>query len=790
MAWRVLRRRPGLAAFIVIVLGAGIGSAVAAFGILEAMQIRPLPYPEPDRLVQIALSHEARPLEAESIYRQDLLAFAERREVIAQVGAFTTGMLDLSDEDRSERYEAGFVTPSLFPLLGVQPAMGRMFSEDDAAPGAPDVVLISDELWRLRYGSAPDIVGRELRVERRPATVVGVMPPAFAFPYSQRLWVPLTAAAPGDPTDGVRLIGIARLAEGSSQERLQEALTPVFELAKARLPERYRGYSLRVQPLSWFFVDWQARGGQQLLFLAVLALLFLTLANAAGLLLAHAGSRENEWAIRTALGAPRTDRFAAALSASLIVSLLSLCVALPFARVALTWLEGQLVQSEDPSAYFMDLSMTPATVLFAVGVAVLAALVTAIPAGLRLRAQPLSVGSGTRVAGSRSLARLAGSIVALQVALSLVVVVGMSVVVQGVLSMGRRDLGINPEGVLTARVVLPASDYPTPRERAVFWARLAELAGPEAGLSQATVATVVPGLVSRVELMSVEATDARDDVLRPSLASVDEHFLDVYEARLASGRAFDARDDANGPLVALVDRRFADTAWPGQNPLGRRIRIRDDADWMTVVGMVEQLHFEQVDDPPRAVVLVPIAQHPPLSAGIAVRAAGDPYLALPAVRQAVNRLDPDLSLFWAYSLPDAIRQGYANARIFVRIIAWLGLCALLLTAAGLYALLSGRVAQRTHEIGIRRALGASGVALGRTVLAQIAVPLAVGALLGLLCAFPLARALVALEPTVFGAGTDTYWMAFATLAAAAVLGVVVPVSRALAVNPVDALRRE
>jgi predicted permease len=790
MAWRALARRPGLFAFVVIVLGSGIGSAVAGFGILEAAQLRPLPFPDPDRLVQIGLAHESRPLETESLYRQDLLTFSTREDVIVGTGAFGTGMVDLSDEDRSERYEVGLVSPELFPLLGVQPAFGRTFVADDAVPEASVVVLISDEIWRLRFASDPDVVGRAVRIERQPATIVGVMPPGFAFPHRQRLWLPLTSASPGDAADDARVIGIARLAEDATIEGLESALEPLMAEAEARLPERYRGYNLRVQPLSWFFVDWQARAGQRLLFLAVAALLVLTLANASGLLLAHAGSREDEWAIRAALGAPRTDRLAAAVMTSVFVCAASLVVALPFAQTALTWLEGQLLQSEDPNPYFLDLGLTPGIIGFALGVAAVAVLATAIPAGIRFRARPISSGGGFRVAGSPRLARLAGVIVTLQVALSLVVVISMAVMVQGVEAMSRRALGVNAEGVLTARMALPASTYATREDRAAFWQRLAAFAGPESGLGTATVSSVIPGFTVTVRPVSVEGSTARSDIVQASWGAVDEHFLDLYEIDLVSGRDFDARDDADGSPVAVVDRRFADTAWPGLNPLGRRIRFGDDADWLTVVGVTGPLHLQQVDDPPRAVVLVPLAQQPTSFASVAVRVAGDPYSALPSVRSAVGRLDPDLGLYWVYSLPDAIRQGYANVRIMVRMISWLGLCALLLTAAGLYALLSGRVAQRTREIGIRRALGASSPALTRTVVGQVVVPLAAGLVVGLLSALPLARAIVALEPTVLGVGAGTYGMALLTLAVAAALAMAVPTVRALAVNPVDALRRE
>ncbi len=791
LAWRGLRRRPGFFALVVFVLATGIGSAVAAFGILEAMQLRPLPFTAPDRLIQLAMAHEGRPLEAEPAYRQDLLAFAERQDVLEGVAAFGTGGVTFGDTGRAERYEAGFVSTSLFSLLGVPPAQGRLFAPEDGAPGAPLTLLISDDLWHQRFDAAGDVIGRQVRVGRQPATIIGIMPAGFAFPHRQRLWLPWEDSIPGDATDLSRAIGVARLAAGTDLDRATDVLSPLLEQSRERVPSRYQGFHLRVQPLSWFFVDWQARAGQRLLFIAVLAILLVAFANAAGLMLAHARGREHEWALRAAMGAPRADRVMAGLATGLIVAGAGLTVALPLASGALTWLEGELVQSEDPSPYFMHLGLTPTTMIFAAGAATVAALIIGALPALRFGAPTRVDSTGPRVTGSRRLARVAGSIVAVQVALSLTVVVSTTIMVQSVETMGRRDLGVTASGVLTARMALPAATYPSAESRAAFWEQLNTFVSEEPGIRQATVANVVPGFTGGQEGIQIQGAQAGRDIVRASTAVVDTRFIGTYEIRVVGGRDFGPQDDATAPRVAIVDRRFADAAWPGQDPIGRHIRgDGGDEPWVMVIGVVTSLHLPQVDDPPIGSVLVPIAQNPPSAASLAVRTDTDPYDALPAIRRAAERADPDLPVYLVSSLPDSIRQGYANVRIFARVIGWLGLSALLMTAAGLYALLAGRVAQRTREIGVRRALGADAVAVGRSVVRQVAVPLAAGGAFGFMFAVPIGRALVAIEPTVMGTSSNTYGWAIGALALVAGVALAAPLVRALAISPVEALRHD
>ena len=793
LAWRGLWRRKGFLALVVLVLASGLASAVTGFGLYEATVLKSVPYPAPDRLVQVALAHESRPLEAERFYRQDLLRVADRTDVFKALGAFRTGSASVSDGGRPERVEAGVVSPTLFPLLDVRPVIGRSFTPDDARPGAARVVLISDVLWQQRYGADPAILGRTIRLDLRPTTVVGVMPPGFAFPYRQQLWVPLVDASEGDVEDVSRATGVGRLVDGISLESAEQALAPILDDARARQPDRYRGLRLRLQPLSWFFVDWQARSGQQLLFAAVLALLVIALANVAGLMLSHSRSRESEWAIRQALGAAGGGRMLAGLAGGAIVSLVGLALALPAAQVGLLWVEDQLWQSEDPSPYFMNLELTPTSVAFGVAAATVTALLCGVLPALLPGANTSSgvVGASPRSTGSRAAARLAGGLVAMQVALSLIIVVVLTVMVQAVQSMGRRDLGITRSEMLTAQLSLSAERYPTPDARERFWSALVDRLRQQPGVRDATAGTTVPGLFGIDEQVRAEGAEPGRNVFRVSTCAVDEHFLATYGIVLRDGRDFTDRDRMASAPVAIVDRRFADAAWPGRAAVGRRVRLEGpEGEWANVIGVVAPLHLAQVDDPPRGAVLFSRGHLRPSFGAISMATAGPPYDALPALQQAVRELDPDLPVYMVFSLDDAIDYGHANAQMGARIISWLGMTGLLVAAAGLYSLLAIRVSERTREIGVRRAVGANATAVGRAVLGQVLMPLAAGMAAGLLLAWPVARALVAIEPTVITMGPASFGWAVTILASVAVLALVAPLARALAIDPQVALRHE
>jgi hypothetical protein len=345
--------------------------------------------------------------------------------------------------------------------------------------------------------------------------------------------------------------------------------------------------------------------------------------------------------------------------------------------------------------------------------------------------------------------------------------------------------------MLTAQLSLSTERYATPEARERLWAALVERLGQQPGMRGATVGTTVPGLLGIDELVHAEGTESGRDAFRVSTGAVDEHFLTTYGIRLEEGRDFTDRDRLASAPVAIVDRGFAEAAWPGRTPVGRRVRIEGAGDeWAEVIGLVGPLHLAQVDDPPRGAVLFCRGYLRPSFSAVSILTAGPPYAALPALQEAVHDLDPDLPLSIVFSLEDAIDYGHANVRMGARIIQWLGLSGLLVAAAGLYSLLAIRVTERTREIGVRRAVGASAGAIGRAVLGQVVTPVAAGLATGLLLAWPIARRLVAMEPSVIAMGPASFGWAAGILVGVALLALVAPVARALAIDPAIALRHE
>lgn len=510
-------------------------------------------------------------------------------------------------------------------------------------------------------------------------------------------------------------------------------------------------------------------------------------------MLAHGRSRDTEWAVRRALGAAGSGRLLAGLAAGVIVGLTGLALALPAAHVGLRWVEDRIRQSEDPSPYFFNLGLTPSAVAFGAAAALVAALLAGVLPSLLPGARPSSgtLGAAPRSTGSRRAAQLAGGLVAMQVALSLVIIVVMTVLVQAVQAMGHRDVGITRGEMLTAWISLSSERYPTPDARERFWAALVARLRQAPGVHDATVGTTIPGFAGDDELVQVEGAEPGREMLRVSTGAVDEHFIDTYGIKVLDGRNLTDRDRIDARAVAIVDRRFAEAAWPGRNPVGRRVRIEDSADaWAEVIGLVAPLHLAQVDDPPRGAVLVSRGFARPSYGSVSLRTSGPAYDVLPDLQRIVQDLDPDLPIYQVFSLDDAIAYGHANVQISVRIVEWLGVCGLLVAAAGLYSLLTIRVTERTREIGIRRAIGAGLAAVGRAVLAQVLVPLTTGVAAGLLLAWPVARSLVALEPTVIAMGPVSFAWAAGLLASVAVLALAAPVVRALAIDPMVALRHE
>jgi predicted permease len=791
---RQLSRRSAHSALIVAVLATGLGATLFVLVVIDALVLRPMPFPDGERLVQIGESDHNAPGFLDPMNSQDLLDLRAGLTRFDAIESYAGATLNLADGERVERYDGQVVSGGLFALVGVEAQLGRTLNAADDRPGAPLRVVISDRVWRQRFGAAPDVLGRPVRVNLQPAEIVGVMPPGFTFPYISDVW---TAAryAHGQPIEqqGEPDV-IARLRPGASLDEAVLELQTLWQRLQAQSPETRRDVHLGAQPAAHRFVNPHTRTIVSVLLVAALSVLLVACANVANLQLAQLSRRSRELALRAAIGAGRGRLLAALLAETLVLSLVATALALAIAHWAGVQAMRTFVEAGDSPAYWIDFALTPRVAAFGIAIAVLSTVAAGLVPGLRASGFELHrtiVDNGRAGAGASRVAR--GLIVA-QVAFSCVLLIGAGMAWRQLDARSRHDLGIDTPAtaLLTARVGIFPEQYPSGPEQVAFFERIGERLRAEPGVRAATVAEAMPGLMSGHREILIEGRDPnapREEVAR---AAIDDGFAATYGLRAISGRLPDARDTADSLPVAAVDQRFAERYWPGQDPLQRRFKLGQDpaAPWITVVGVVRNLTLEDVDDDPQPSVLLPMRQAPVRFATIAVRLDGDAAAFAPRLAELAREIDPDTPLYWVRTLDAALAADRVGDRFLTRLFGVFGLVGLLLAGAGLFGVLAQVVQARTREIGVRRAIGAT----GRQVVSAVAgdsarlvvIGLALGVGLGLPWAMLLAQTSLGLDPfdpLIFGS-------VIALVAVAGVVSVLVPTRRALGIAPSEALRSE
>lgn len=795
-ALRSTLKNPGFAALVVGVLGAGLACVIFMATLLDGFILRPLPFAEPDRLVQAGFFGDGGLGDVFPVDSRDLAQMQRYIAPKGDVAAAARSTINLSDSDRAERYHGGHVTANLFRVLGVAPLVGREFSDDDAKPGAPATTMLSYSLWQSRYGGDRSIVGRAIRVDGRPATVIGVMPDGFSYPRNEDLWVPSTTIADRLPVDPFAYWVIARRHADTSDADFAAAFDRWFADAARADSERFRGRTFHVEPLARMAADRTTRGTLGSMLAAVVMVLLVSCANAANLLLTRTLGRSHDLAVRVALGASRRRLIARILVESLLLTTLASALAFALARAGVAWQRGAMNDTEFfPQWLRFDVDLRVVLLAFA------AATFTAMAAGLlpALRAGRMAVGGdirqGSRGVAGGSFARTSRVLVVGEIALSCALLICVGTLVRGIGALDRADLGIDQDHLLTARVALSTAVHPTSAEQVQVFEHIAERLREDAGVADATVGTALPGTFYNSFHFVLPEGTAPGDADPPTYYSgaVDANFLGAYGVKLEQGRFFDDRDRADTERVAVVDRKFADRFGGGNPIVGRRFRIdpRDpDGPTVTVIGVVNALTLDVPGNTPAPALLRPLAQDSFYISTIAVRTRGDALAFVPRLNAIVHAVDADAPLYWVRDYAGVIRASTIGERVIAKSFAAFGLIALALAGAGLYGVMAFAVAQRTREIGVRRALGAParqvvGDVFGRSFV-ELGAGLAIGVVAGIVLARLLTRSLVNIETVGFTAIAA----ALAVLVAAVALAVSVPVRRALRVDPAVALRHE
>ena len=797
-AARMLARTPGPTLLAVCVLGLGIGLTATAFSIVNGVVLQNLPFPKAEQLLHLSRNLPARNLPMLQVSPHDFVDWQHEQHAFTGLAAFTFIPATLSDDTgtgRPERYEAAYISPSFLSLLQVQPALGRGFTDEDAVPGATSVALIGYRLWQNRFSGDPGVINRTLRINGQPSTVVGVLPPGFEFPYNQEVWLPLQLDVDSQPRgQGASLEVFGRLRDGVSLQQAQVEMSTLAQKLGQLYPQSNEGVGAVLVPYTAHYIPVQIRGMLLVLFGGVFLVLLLACSNVANLLLGRAARRSREIAIRSALGASRARAVLQLLAESFLLSLSGAVVGMGAAYVCLQLFLRTIADIRAP--FWLDLSINSQVLLFTLAVLVVTTLAAGLVPGLRASRADVNevLRDQTRGGSSLRMGRLSRALVVIEVIASCVLLVGAAVMVRTVLELRQLDLHLNPKQVLTFHASLFADKYPTPEQRAGFFEQLTERLAGRAEVAAAAATSNLP-VDNRVQSGSAYTVEGKvySDTNLPgaALVAATPSFFSTLEIRILDGRPFGPEDRAESQPVVLVSETLARREWPGESCLGKRLRLNGpDQPLRTVVGVVPDLMLNGVNDPRREAIYLPLAQRDSTSAYVVIKTRGEPLAAASAVRQVVAELDPDMPVSWLRTMDQVVREDQSVHAILSGLFTVLGLAALLLAAVGIYGVMAFAATQRTQEMGVRLAFGATPGKILALVTRQgmtlVAIGLAVGLPMGLL----LSMGLQAILSGVRQADLTILLLTALFLATVAFVACLAPARRSAAVDPMVALRYE
>ena len=793
-AWRLMLAHRAFSLVVVLTLAIGIGATTAMFGALEATMLRALPYADPDRLVmgRATFSGEVNPFA--SAY--DYYDYREQSDAFESLAAYMgfAGKATVTGGESPERVDALFVSFDLFPTLGVGPAVGRGFTEAEGVLGAPDVAVVSHEYWQRRFGGAAAALGASLTVNGQPVTVVGVMPAGFRFMYDVDVWLPMRRDGQGA---GARRwhnwIMVGRLKPGVTLAQAQEQVDVISARLEEQYPDSNRNKALQLDPLQSAIVEGQ-RPRLLTLMGAVGLLLLIACGNVAGLLIARGSARRTELAVRTALGASRGRMVAQLLTESLVLALAGGALGIALAY----WLAGLL-----PAALglgdlgIVRLGLGGPVLLFAVGLSLatgaLFGVVPALQASSTRPARELATGRSPEAAGS---ARVRSAVVAAQVAISVVLLVGAGLFIKSVARLLATDTGFAVDHLLTAEISLPPAQYGEQAGRIRFFEEVLDEVRALPGVRQAGMVSMLPLrnsgnniYVWREGPKPAERDETNIAYTRVALPG----YFEAIGIPLVLGRAIEHTDTADRPPVMVINQTMARGLFPDENPLGRRVAVDmggEEPVVFEVVGVVGDALLNSISGSARQAMYHSYYQFPATTMRIAIRTEAVPESIAGSLRQLVWRRDPNLPVENLISMDALISEQVGPFRITATVVSLFSAVALLLAAIGLYGVLAFHVSQRRHEIGVRLALGAEPARVVRLVVGRGLWLVAAGLIVGVGGALAGGRLLDRLLYGVEATDLATYVTAAAVLVGVAVAACLVPAWRASRVDPSVALRVE
>jgi putative ABC transport system permease protein len=805
----MLLHKPGFAAVAVITLALGIGANTAIFSVVNAVLLRPLPYREPGKLVRVYTEFPTMNLKKFWMSPPEFMDIQNEADSWESIGAWTTtGRNIATSTEEPVRVTSAIITRGLIDALGVQPAMGRNFTPEEDRNGGPAAALISEGLWRRAFGKAPDIIGKQIQINSQPTTVAGVMPAGFVFPPGSNdpaeIWQPLQfdPANPGNRGSHFLYV-IGRLKPNANVDQARSEMDSLAggwrsQNRSQHLPDPERHPILMV-PLHEDVVG-AARPAVLMLLGAVGFVLLIACVNVANLLLARAEARRREFSIRLALGAGRNRLLRQFLAEGMILVVLGVAAGIGLAKVGLKLV---LAAAPDSIPRTAEIGIDPTVLAFTLGVSILSVIVFAMAPMVQMRDRDLATtlrGSGQRTSGGGGSHRLRKTLVVAEIALAVIPVIGSGLMIRAFWKLRQVDVGFEPRGVTAFNLQLPASRYQTP-DRLRFANQLEERLSALPGVKSASFATGLPPL----RPINANDTDIEDYQGTPDGPAenvdywniVNEGYFKTMGIRTLEGRTFEPSDrNESAQRVMVINQSMAHRFWQG-SPIGRRVNpgFQTPPVWFTVVGIVEDAKNLGVDKPAGTELYFLLPQT--IAAGISTRMSfvvqsdgGSAATIASSIRSTVRDLDPSVPIFQLQTMSDVVSDSLVRPRFLSLLLGSFSAIALSLAAIGIYGVMAYSVTQRTQEIGVRVALGAT----TRNVLAMVVsegLRMTVeGLAVGLTGAFALTRLMANLLFEVSATDPLTFAMVGFGLTAVGLLACFVPARRAAKVDPMVALRYE
>jgi putative ABC transport system permease protein len=795
-ALRMLVKNPGFTVVAILALGLGIGAGTAIFSVVDAVLLRPLPYHNPDELMIVRERTPNWP-KGMSVAYLNFVDWRDQNQVFTGTAAYQSESFNLTDMGEPERLAGMNVSYSLFSILGVTPALGRTFTAKEDTPGGTPVVIITHGLWDRRFGKDPKVLGRVINLDGIPSTIIGVMPAAFRFPPNNTQGEVYSAIArTGGGIEqrgshpGIQVVG--RLKPGVTRDTALANMNTIAVRLQKAYPESNRDHTVYMDGMHHFIVN-----DVQPILLVVLGgvgfVLLIACTNVANLLLARLAKRTGEISVRTALGASRSQIVKQLLTESLLLSALGGALGIALAY----WGVKGLVHFIPPSVpRLAEIAVDGRVLLFSFTIAILTGLTFGVLPALQVsRSDPQDAlkEGGRRTTGDRKKQRTRDYLVIAEVALSLVLLTGAGLTIKSFYKMASTSPGLDPVNTLSMRITLPDSKYKTPEQRMNFADRVLAKVQSLPGVTHAGYITPLPLGGSDWETgVNPEGRQMRfkNDYLVSDIARVSPDYFAAMGVPLKRGRAFNDFDQAYSTPVAIVDELFVRQNFPNQDPIGKKILIADSEKLTTIVGVAAHVMNYGIDAESRIETYVPLHQSRLGAFSLVVRTKGDPAAMSGPVREAIRTVDPNQPVWNVNTMETLLADSMATKRVSMLLFSAFAGAALLLSAIGLYGVISYSVTQRTHEIGVRMALGAKAGRVLGMIFSHAAMLIGVGLTVGFVAALALGRFLEQMLYGVRPSDLQTFIVVGLLLTTVALLATFVPARRAARVDPMIALRYE